>query len=67
MLVRVWMKRLEEQEEELVMVVAAVAAVVVGIAGVHPDSDAYDERKHHHPSRRLLSLLAVELVGECLY
>lgn len=66
MLVRVWMKTQEEQEEELVIVVV-VAGAVDGIAGVEPDLDAYDERKHYHPSHRLLSLLAVEVVGDCLH
>ena len=49
------------------MVAMVVAVVVVGNAGVEPDSDAYGERKHHHPWRRLVFLLAVVVASESLH
>jgi hypothetical protein len=40
---------------------AAADAGLVGTAAVETGSGAYDERMHHHPSHRLVSLLLEEV------
>ena len=53
-----------EEEEEVVAVVVKVGLKVGETAAVGTGSDAYDEHRRRHPSRRLIPLV-VEVGEEC--